>query len=131
MPLALSPFIFVGMVAIICIIFSLYYIPAVLLYFLGLGCVYLVTGSWPTLSLVSLYQIFPANSLVSNLVDYVDSFISHAVGLHQLLADAASWNIIYGIPVFFSVFFVIPAALVLCIGLCSAWWTDSRNQAET
>ena len=128
MQLLLIPLTLMGVIAAIGVTFTIFYIPVLVIYFLGLGVVYLFTGNWLTFSIDSLYQTYGAHSEISNQVDFMSSLLSNAVGLHQLLVDAASWNITYGLPVFIAILFLLPCAVGGCFLGCVEWCDKNRKQ---
>jgi len=128
MPLLLIPFVLIVAIVAIAVTFAVTNIPVLVLYVFGLGIVYLFTGNWPTFSIDPLYQTYGAHSEISHQVDFMSSLLSNAVGRHQLLVDAESWNIIYGLPVFMAILFLLPCAVGGFFLGCIEWWDKNRKQ---
>jgi len=120
MQILLFPVFVAGFVVVAAISLLLVYLPIVAVYFVILFFVYLLTGNWLKPSIESLYQAYGANSERSIQVDFMNGPLGHAEGIQQMLAEAASWNIIYGLPAFVGIFFLPPLTVALCVGL--VWW---------
>jgi len=116
MQILLLPVFVAGAVLAVTIPFLIAYLPILAVYFVVLFFVYLVTGNWLQPSIESLYQAYGANSEISIQVDFMSGLLSHAVGFHQMLAEAASWDIIYGLPAFVGIFFLPFFVVALCAG---------------